>query len=145
MIGHYLGTAPTLGANCEFQPDLWCWPMPPCWLRTATAQARLDLAAATLRHYAVATVARYNEDAYVGHQRIVEALRHQFPTGVHSYVFWTAADDSTAFTSDGKLARDLTLHHSPDISDALTTVLDTIGLAHRPGRHPQATILASSA
>ena len=140
-----LATAPLQAMECDCQPSPTSRPLPLCWLRTASARTRLELVAATLRYYAVATVPRFDVEPDVGRQHIAEALLVQFPGGMHSYVFWTARDDLDAFLPDGTLIGDLTLHHSADVAEALEAALGDTGLAYHAEQPRQTTVLAGSA
>ena len=143
MISDYRPTTPFAGEVCDYHPHPESRLLPRCWSRSSTHRAKLGLAVATLQYYGVTTVPRYDGEPDRAREHIVGALRAHYPDGIHSYIFWTAADDRTSFAVDGTLTQDLTLHHSADIVPAIVAALDAHGLRHRPGKSPQTTSLIS--
>ncbi|MDG6107671.1 hypothetical protein Daura_22745 [Dactylosporangium aurantiacum] len=131
--------------QCEYQPAPGSGSPPPCWLRTASARQRMELALGTLRRYGVRTVPAHGDSVAAARQQIEQAAHQRYPGELVSYLFWTATADRAAFAADGSLQADLTVHYSTDATVAVKAALTIAGLEHRPGPDPQSvTIVAST-
>jgi hypothetical protein len=97
-----------------------------------TDRDRLMLAFAELNRLGIAAWAALPGTAPEGHALLRTKLARRFPSGMRSYVFWSAADEHR-FSAAGELTSALSVHCSAyDVAVAVAAACRDAGIEARP-------------